>query len=88
MRTTKRHVTFTRPFTLSDLDGVQPAGTYLVETDEEEIGGPGFVSYRRIATTIHVRSRGITQVFSVDPVELEVSLSGDAGSSVPSRPGG
>jgi hypothetical protein len=30
-----RTVTFRRPFTVTGVDEVQPAGTYMVETDEE-----------------------------------------------------
>jgi len=81
MRTTRRNVTFVRPFTLSDIEGVLPAGTYLVETDEEEIGGPSFVAYRRVATTIHLHNRGVTEVFQIDPVELEASLLRDSGTA-------
>jgi hypothetical protein len=82
MRTTRKKVTFTRPFTLSDLDGIQPAGTYVIETDEEEIGGPSFIAYRRIATTIHLRVRGATEIVRIDPVELEAGLLQDAGRTV------
>jgi hypothetical protein len=76
-------VTFAGPFTLSDLDGVQPAGTYLIEADEEEIGGPSFIAYRRINTLIHLRTRGVTQVFPIDPIELEATLLRDVGATVP-----
>ena len=35
VRTTTKTVTFTRPFNLSGMEEMQPAGTYTVETDEE-----------------------------------------------------
>ena len=35
VRTSRKSVTFTQPFSLSGIDEVQPAGTYTVETDEE-----------------------------------------------------
>ena len=35
MRTTDTAVTFRRPFSLSSVEGTQPAGTYQVSTDEE-----------------------------------------------------
>ena len=34
-RTRRETVTFARPFSLRGIDGVQPAGTYTVETEEE-----------------------------------------------------
>ena len=45
-------MTFTRPFSLRGTVGPQPAGSYVVETDEELIEGLSFPAYRRVATTI------------------------------------
>lgn len=81
-RTTTRTVTFTRPFELNGLDGVQPAGSYVVETDEELIDSLSFPVYRRIATWIHLphadeRSNGglgMAQTALIDPDELDRSL--------------
>ena len=39
VRTSRKTVTFTRPFSLTGIDEVQPAGPYTVETDEEELPG-------------------------------------------------
>lgn len=83
IRTTLKRVTFTKPFALSGIDGVQPAGTYEVATDEEMIVGLSFLAYRRVATMIHLLRHGGTQVFSIDPVDLEASLMRDAGLTVP-----
>jgi hypothetical protein len=57
-RTSRRTVTFTRPFSLRGIDGVQPAGAYTVETDEELLGSLSFPAYRRVATTIFLPSAG------------------------------
>ena len=81
MRTTARSVTFRGPFVLKGLDGVQPAGTYTVETDEEAIEA-SFLAYRRVATLMHVYKAGVTEVFPVDPVELDAALLRDAGRTV------
>jgi len=74
MRTTRETVTFDRPFSLSAVDEVQPAGTYTVEIDEELIEGLSFLAYRRIATTIYLPLRqggaGSVQAVKVDPQEL------------------
>jgi hypothetical protein len=82
MRTTEKTVTFCRPFTLAALDGPQPAGTYRVETEEEQIPGLSFVAFRRVATLLHLPADpappGTTrQVISVDPEELASLLAAD-----------
>jgi hypothetical protein len=51
----RKTVTFTRPFNLTGIDGVQPAGAYEVFTDEELIDDLSFVAYRRVATAMHLR---------------------------------
>jgi hypothetical protein len=71
MRTTRETVTFDRPFLLTAVDEVQPAGTYTVEVDEELIEGLSFLAYRRVATTIYLPLRhGSVQAVRVDPREL------------------
>ena len=54
IRTTEKTVTFCRPFTLAALDGPQPAGTYHVVTEEEQIPDLSFVAFRRVATLLHL----------------------------------
>jgi hypothetical protein len=78
-RTIDRIVTFQRSFTLSNADGPYPAGDYLVQTDEETIDQLSFPAWRRVATTIHVRRGGATQVLTIAPQELDLILSRDRG---------
>ncbi len=80
-RTTRKTVTFTHSFSLSGL-GPQPAGAYEVDTDEEEIENLTFLAHRRVATLIHVRHDGATQVHRIDPVELAAVLLRDAGQTL------
>jgi hypothetical protein len=83
-RVTRDSVTFRQPFTLAGMDGVQPPGTYEVETVHERLDGPTFSVYRRVSTTITpdpsgtLRSR---QVSTVDLFELEAAVAGDAARS-------
>lgn len=81
-RSTETTVTFRHPFTLAALDGVQPAGTYRLVEEQEEIAGLSFVAYRRVATFLHVPANpapGDTcQVVPVLPDELAVALAADA----------
>jgi hypothetical protein len=82
MRTSRRTVTFTRPFSLRGIDTEQPAGTYKVETDEEALEGLSFLAYRRVSTTIFVPSLpgGVSsgRVMTIDPVELKAAQARDA----------
>ncbi len=83
MRSTETTVTFRRPFTLLALDGSQPAGTYRLVTDEEEILGLSFLAYQRAATMLHIPAlslpdAGLQRIVVVDPVELAAALDADA----------
>ena len=76
-RTTLTHVvlTRTRPFSLTGLDGLQPAGTYTIETEEELLEGLSFPAYRRTGTVMLLPAKPgsmITgQAVAVDPAELD-----------------
>jgi len=61
VRTSRKTVTFARPFSLRRIDEVQPAGTYTVETDEELVlpSRPG--------------GAFLEQVVDIDPLELEAA---------------
>jgi len=82
MRTSRKSVTFRRPFSLSGMDEVQPAGTYTVETNEELIEGMSFPAWRRTATVILLRppsgTQGMGQDLDIDPRELEAVQESDA----------
>jgi hypothetical protein len=81
MRTTETTITFRRPFTLSALDKAQPAGTYRLVTEEEEIPGLSFVAFRRTAILLHLPALPATgathQVVSVDPAEWAAIVEAD-----------
>ena len=83
MRTSRKTVTYTRPFSLSAIDEVQAAGTYTVETDEELLPDVSFPAWRRIATLIFLPSRPggafVEQVVNIDPLELAAAQERDAG---------
>ena len=82
IRTTETMVTFRRPFALAALEGAQPAGTYRLVEEEEEIAGLSFVAFRRVATLLHVPADpapGDTcHVVPVSPDELAQVLAADA----------
>jgi hypothetical protein len=78
VRTTRKNVTFSKPFVLRAVDHILPPGTYMIETDEELIGNQSTAGYRRLATMIHVRDASRTQVFQIDPTELDADMMRDA----------
>jgi hypothetical protein len=81
-RTSAETVTFRHAFRLSGADETEPAGRYLVETDEELLPGLSFPAYRRLATYIHLAGRPASnesaRVVDVDPALLAAALGRDA----------
>jgi hypothetical protein len=73
-RTTESLVTFRHPFVLRDVVGIQPPGTYHVETVELAIDGLSFVAFRRISTTITLPAVGTSsarrQFVEIDPADI------------------
>ena len=87
-RTTRWSVTFSHPFSLADIDGINPAGTYRVQTVDVTINNLAFLAYRRISTTIELPGVGTDssrrRVTAIDPLELEAALTMDrAGNHIP-----
>lgn len=82
MRTSSSTVTFLHPFKLSGADDVQPAGRYVIETDEELVQTMSHTAYRRLSTFIRLPGRtGSTErarIVDVDPTELAAVLVSDA----------
>jgi hypothetical protein len=81
-RITRESITFLHPFELADVEGVQPAGTYTIETIEEPIESVSMVAYRRVSTTIVVPSprygMASRQMVNIDPLNLEAARKRDA----------
>jgi hypothetical protein len=79
IRTTRKTVTFARPFILKGVDRILPAGDYRVLTDEELIEELSFPVYRRVSTMIFVptESASSVEMVPVDPVDLETAQERD-----------
>jgi hypothetical protein len=80
-RTSSKVVTFAHPFMLRGSDNAIPAGSYVVETDEELL--PAFLhpAYRRITTWLILPSRegaGTTELVAIDPAELAAAMATDS----------
>ena len=81
-RTTFTTIAFLHPFSLTDVDGVQPAGTYTVETIDRTLDNLSFIAYRRVSTAIMLPAVGASarqrQTIFIDPLELAAALRQDA----------
>ncbi len=84
LRTSRRSVTFRSPFSMRGVDGVQPAGTYTVESEEELLEQLSFTAYRRVSTSIVLPLGGANsyQLLKVDPADLEAAELRDAQTDV------
>jgi|AraplaMF_Col_mMF_1032025.scaffolds.fasta_scaffold00010_111 hypothetical protein len=80
IRTTKRTVSFTRPFILGEFGEQFPAGRYSIETDEDLLDGMLFPAYLQGVTVmqrIPDRRPGITEPAVIDPFQLDAALALD-----------
>jgi hypothetical protein len=80
MRTRSEVVTFRQPFTLNGFDEGQPAGAYVVETDEELLPSVLHSGYRRTDTWLMLpsaESSRPTQLVRIDPADLAAALEQD-----------
>jgi hypothetical protein len=80
-RSKESTLTFSKPFSLSEVDRPLPPGTYRVVVDEEDIPGLSFLAFRRVATMLHVPALsepgGQVEIFLVNPDELAAALEAD-----------
>ena len=81
IRTTRTTVSFSHPFILQDLEGVQPAGEYVVLIDDELIEGLSRIAYRRVATLFQTpaisASQRLLQSFSISQTHLDAAIMKD-----------
>ncbi len=78
-RAKQETATFNHLFRINGVDGVQPAGSYIVQIEEEALDGLSFVSHRRLETSMLLSpgSTGSVQSISIDPRDLEDALARD-----------
>ena len=88
-RTNESLVSFRHPFALSDVDGIQPPGTYQIATVEVDIHGLSFVAFRRLSTTITLPAVGSSsarrQFVEIDPADLAAAQQKDAAGGTDDR---
>src|ERR1700730_17954459 len=95
VHTNRTTISFSQPFKLRDVDDIQPAGDYLLDTDEELIEGLSRLAYRRVAASLHLsstsRPQSGTELVSVNAPCTESAMrpeSRDALLAAIARPGG
>jgi hypothetical protein len=81
MRTTRKTVVFSSPFSLEGVGRLLPAGNYEVMTDEELIEGLSFPVYRRVATMMLAPTKSSrapsVEMLTIDPLDLAAALKRD-----------
>ncbi|NMD07352.1 MAG: hypothetical protein GYA66_05170 [Phyllobacteriaceae bacterium] len=81
MRSRRKTISFSKPFSLKGLDGPQPAGDYVIVTDETKINTTLFEAWKRVSTQIRLPSlavdTGIEQYTTIEPGDLEDALRSD-----------
>jgi hypothetical protein len=80
-RSSETTVTFIHPFAIEGIEGRQPAGNYIVDTEEELVEGLSFPVWHRIQTSIRLPKRldgSLTEEVTLDPAALAAALAADA----------
>jgi hypothetical protein len=82
MRAHDKRITFVRPFVLKGLVGVQPAGTYSVETGERSAEFVSLPGAKLTAIWIRIwknfGTAGVLDLAKFDPLDLAAALIRDA----------
>jgi hypothetical protein len=78
IRTTRTTLTFAEPFNIRGIDGVLPAGDYVVLVDEELIEGISCTAYRRVGTVLCLPSISSPQhkseLVPVTQTDLDIAM--------------
>jgi hypothetical protein len=80
-RTNRTTVTFNHSFAIEGVEGRQPAGNYIVDTEEELVEGLSFPVWHRTQTSIRLPKRldgSLTEEVTLDPATLAAALAADA----------
>jgi hypothetical protein len=88
-RSIESTIHFSQPFRLTQFDRAQPAGSYHLITEEEQLEGLSFAAFRRVRTLLYLPANALPgrarEVIDVDPNELAVALVVDAMQSLCGR---
>lgn len=76
-RSTSSQITFRRPFRLSGIDGLQPAGSYTLTVEEERLDTLSADAWRRTSATLYVPQGGAIDHAAISMEELQAALARD-----------
>jgi hypothetical protein len=76
-RTSHSQITFRRPFRLTGMEALAPAGAYEVDLEEERLDTLTVEAWRQTVAVLQVRIGGATEHVTVDPQELREALERD-----------
>jgi hypothetical protein len=82
-RLTSKTVSFQRPFVLDGFEQPQPAGSYIVDTEEELMDALLTPIWKRSSTATRLRRHGAEEHVAIDPEQLEQALIRDAAQQPP-----
>jgi hypothetical protein len=92
LKTTRTVATFNEPFSLRNLEGIQPAGKYAVFVEDELITGLSRTAWRRVATILQTPSISSSQenarLIVVSQTELDAAVMKDLHLTVSTKHGG
>jgi hypothetical protein len=79
------------PFDPGGDNGMQPAGTYDIETVEEQLDSISFIAFRRLSTMMSRQPTGGEHIgpgaMMINPADLELALANDRVEIAQSGPG-
>ena len=77
VRTTRKTVTFAKPFRLPAFEDPLPAGPCEVETTEEMLEGNNHTGFHRTATALRIQMGSAIEYHPIDPADLSAALEND-----------
>ncbi|MFG1420925.1 hypothetical protein [Roseixanthobacter liquoris] len=77
----QKTISFSQPFEVRGIDGLQAAGDYIVETENEQLSGVSHAAYRLVATNLHLPADSALhrpgQIVPVSQNDLDAALMRD-----------
>jgi hypothetical protein len=77
-RATSRHVSFRKSFTLRGVTAIQPAGRYVVRSEQELLDTVTCLGWRQTSLTIEIFQDGATEHVAIEAQDLREALVRDA----------
>jgi len=73
-RTIVTMISIHRPFAVPGVDGLQPAGEYAIETEEELLEPLSFAAWHRLSTHIRLTSNRGDSLVPIEPADIRAII--------------